>query len=708
VPAEARVDVRALFEPESVAVVGASPTNPSTRAVIANFATLGFEGRLAGVNPRYSDVVGVPCAPSLAELDFTPDAVVVAVNRDRVVSVVEDAAAVGAQAAVVFGMGFAETGPAGAARQQQLRLIADGAGMAVLGPNCQGLINFSRATPLYMDDVKPYTAGAAGLIAQSGSIATALINNRRGVRWRYAVSSGNEAAVDAADLLSYMVDDEGCRVVCMFVESIRDRDRFFAACDRAAERDLPIVVLKTGKTPASMRAVEAHSGALAVPDRLVDARFERHGVIRVHSLEEMLETANAVQTSHRPARGAIATLAGSGGQIEVVLDSAEAVGLEHASLTPETTRQIAALLPDFLEAGNPLDYYGVADEETTYPALVRLLAGDPNVDIVMAAIDQTDDPTGEGRYQLRLETALELAGTHDTLFVALEGVGGVTPPERIERAAAAGALLLSGFDTGMRALANLVAYSRRLERPRTSSRAASAPRPLPTRDTFSGATALDYLAAHGVPVVPTRRVRGADAAVAAARELGFPVVAKFGGDDVAHKTEAGGVVTGIAGEQTLRDAVARFEAAGQDEVIVQPQLSGVELIVGITRHPAFGSFLVVGLGGIWTEILGEVAIVPVGLADGEADRILTSIRGHELLEGARGTAAVDRASLVDVIETLDALAVALDAELASVDINPVIATPGGAFAVDAVIVPADPADSYEAETGGHGHLAAAG
>jgi hypothetical protein len=134
----------------------------------------------------------------------------------------------------------------------------------------------------------------------------------------------------------------------------------------------------------------------------------------------------------------------------------------------------------------------------------------------------------------------------------------------------------------------------------------------------------------------------------------------------------------------------------------------VELIVGITRHPAFGSFLVVGLGGIWTEILGEVAIVPVGLADGEADRILTSIRGHELLEGARGTAAVDRASLVDVIETLDALAVALDAELASVDINPVIATPGGAFAVDAVIVPADPADSYEAETGGHGRLAPAG
>lgn len=677
------MDVRALFEPESVAVVGASPTNPSTRAAVANFAALGYEGRLAGVNARYSEVLGVPCAPSLAALDFAPDAVVVAVNRDRVVPVVEDAAEVGARAAVVFGMGFADIGPEGAAREQELRLIAEGAGMAVLGPNCQGMINFARATPLYMDDVRPYAAGAAGLVAQSGSIATALINNRRGVRWRYAVSSGNEAVVDAVDLLGYMVDDEGCRVVCMFLEAIRDRDRFFAACDRAAERDLPIVVLKTGKTPASMRAAEAHSGALAVPDRLVDARFERHGVIRVHSLEEMLETANAVQVRHRPARGAIATVAASGGQIEVVLDSAGAAGLEHAPLTAETTRGIAALLPDFLRAGNPLDYYGVLDEEATYPALVRLLAGDPNVDIVIAAIDQTDDPTGDGRYQQRLETALELAGAYDTLFVALEGVGGVTPPERIERAAAAGALLLSGFDTGMRALAHLVAHSGRMAGRRERSRVATAADPLPTRDTFGGALALEYLGARGVPVVPTRRVRGTEAAVAAARELGFPVVAKL--DHVAHKTEVGGVVTGIADEPALRAAVARLEA---EELVVQPQLTGVELILGITRHPALGSFLVVGLGGIWTEVLGEVAIVPVGLADGEADRLLSSIRGHELLEGARGTAAVDRAGIVDVIETLDGLAVALDDELASIDVNPVIATPAGAFAVDAVIVPA--------------------
>jgi acyl-CoA synthetase (NDP forming) len=674
-------DLRALFEPTSVAVVGASPSNPSTRAAIANFAALGYEGRLAGVNPRYPEVLGVPCAPSLSELGFVPDMVLVAVSRDRVLPVIEEAVEIGAPAAVVFGLGFADTGAEGAALQRELVEVARRGGMAMLGPNCQGLINFARATPLYLDDVRAYAPGAAGLVAQSGSMATALLNNRRGVRWRYAVSSGNEAVVDAADLLGYMVDDAECRVACLFLESIRDSERFFAACDRALERDLPVVVLKTGKTEASMRAAEAHSGALAVPDRLVDARFERHGVIRVASLDELLETANAVQACRVPPRGAIATVAASGGQIEVVLDAAGAVGLEHGELSAGTKERIAALLPDFLEAANPLDYYGVADEDTTYPALVRLLADDPNVDIVIAAVDQTVEPTGDGRYQNRLETAQALAGSHDALFVALEGVGGVSPPERVEATAATGALLLSGFDTGMRALAHLVAHSRRLAHARRGARETTAAEPLPTSETFSGSGALDYLAAHGVPVVPTRRVSGADAAAVAAGELGYPLVAKL--DDVAHKTEVGGVVVGIEGEPALRRAIERLG----DDVILQPQLSGVELLVGITRHPALGSFLVVGLGGIWTEVLGEVTIVPVGLADGEADRLLGGIRGHELLEGARGTAPVDRAAVVKVIEALDAVAVALGDELASIDLNPVIAMPDGAYAVDAVIVP---------------------
>jgi acetate---CoA ligase (ADP-forming) len=682
--------VRALFEPASVAVVGASPTNYAARAAVANFAAMGFDGPVAGVNPRYDEVLGVPCAPSLRELDFVPESIVVSVNRDRVLGVIEEAAELGVRGAVVFGIGFAETGEEGRARQQELVRIAAESGMAVLGPNCQGLVNFARSTALYMDDVKPYAVGNLGLVGQSGSISTALLNNQRGVRWRYTVSTGNEAVVDAADLLAYMVEDEECRGACLFLEAIRDPDGFFAACDRALERDFPVIVLKTGKTEASMRAAQAHSGALAVPDRLVDARFERHGVIRVATLEEMLETANALQVTQRPARGALATMTASGGQIEMVLDAAEAAGLEHPVLAPDTTAQIDEILPDFLPAQNPLDWWGVADEDNACPALTRLLAADPSVEMVMSVIDQTDDPTGDGRFQQPLDTAVELAGDYpDKLFVLLESVGGVTPAERVDEVAAAGVLVVSGFDTGLRALGHLVAHSRRVSAARVERTARGTAPELPTRRSFSGTPGLEFLAAAGIPIAPTRRVTGADAAVAAAAELGHPVVAKFADDQVTHKTEAGGVITGLGDEAAVREAVARLEGAGQSEVLIQRQLSGVELILGVTRHADLGSFLVIGLGGIWTEVLGEVSIVPAGLAPGEAKAILGRLRGHELLEGARGTEPVDLDALAELVERLDALALGLGDELASIDVNPVIATPSGAWAVDALIVPAE-------------------
>ncbi|HEV7771896.1 MAG TPA: acetate--CoA ligase family protein [Conexibacter sp.] len=683
--------IRALFEPTSVAVVGASPTKLASRAALENLLTLGFEGRIGAVNPRYDEVLGVPCAPSLRELDFVPETVVVAVGRDRVVPVIEEAAEVGARAAVVFGIGFAEAGAEGLAAQQRLREVASDAGMAVLGPNCPGLMNFAHSLALCMHTVEPYEPGAVGLIAQSGSIGTALINNQRGVRWRNAYMPGNEAVVGAGDLLGHMVEDEGCRAVCLFLETIRDPERFFAACDRALERDVPVIVLKTGRTEASMRAAEAHSGALAVPDRLVDALFERHGVIRVQTLEEMLETANALQVAHRPTRGTIATMTGSGGQVEMVLDAAEAAGLEHHALAEETVAALKAILPDSLAASNPLDFWGVADADRAVPVLTEQLAQDPGTDMVVAVVDQQTSLMGGSvfRFQMPFDTALELAGRYDPLFVLLESAGGVSPAERVEEAAAGGALLLSGFDTGMRALGHLVAHSRRVAAPRAvrAAPAADGTAPLPHERSFSGAAALEHLAGHGIPIVPTRRVRGADEAVAAAVELGFPVVAKLADEHITHKTEAGGVITGIAGEADLRAAAARLADAGHEELLIQPQLTGVELIMGVTRHPALGGFLVVGLGGIWTEVLGEVTIVPLGLAEGEAERVLTGLRGHELLSGARGRAPVDLSALARILEHLDTFALAHGDTIASLDINPVIATPTGAWAVDALIVP---------------------
>jgi acyl-CoA synthetase (NDP forming) len=683
-------DLSTLFNPASVAVVGASPTNLASRAALANLCSPGYSGRVAAVNPRYDEVMGVPCSPTLSDIGFVPESLIVSVNRDLVIPVLQEAAQLGVRSGVVFGIGFAETGADGLARQEELKRLARESSIAVLGPNCQGIINFSSGAALYMDDVKPYEAGKAGLIAQSGSVATALINNRRGLRWRYAVSTGNEAVVNASDLLWYMVEDPECRVVCMFLEAIRDPASFFAACDRAAERDLPIVVLKTGTTEASMRAAEAHSGALAVPDRLVDALFKRHGVIRVHTLEELLETANALQMHHRPAHGGLATMTASGGQIELVLDAAEQVGLAHPVLQPATRDCLRANLPDFLAAQNPLDYWGVADEEAAYPALQKSLAQDPNVEIVMAVIDQTDNPTGEGRFQLPYKTALALAPKYpDKLFVLLEGVGGASSSHRVKEAAEAGVLVLSGLESGMRALGHLVDHARRgAMAPRKKLvHAAQEPSLASTQHPFSGAPAMELLAERGIPVAEWRVASGPDDAVEAADAIGYPVVAKVADMKVTHKTEVGGVIINLAGADAVREAVRQIQSAGHGDVLIQQQVSGHELIFGVTRHPHLGSFLVVGLGGIWTELLREVEIVPVGLLEGEADEILGRLRGAELLDGARGSAPTDRASLVRALECLDALAVDLGDTIASIDVNPVIATPKGVWAVDALVVP---------------------
>lgn len=687
-----RMDLRPLFAPQSVAIVGASPSNPAAHDALVNFQQLPFDGRVGAVNPRYDEVLGFPCVPSLSDLDFVPETVVACVNRDRALTTLEEAAELGSRAAVVFGIGFGERDEDGKGRQERLETVARDAGLAVLGPNCQGLINFDARIALYLNDVRPYEPGAVGLISQSGSITTALTNNERGVRWRYIVSSGNEAVVRAADLLDYMIEDEECRVVCMFLEAIRDPDRFFAACDRAADRDLPLVVLKTGRTEAAVRAAAAHSGALGAPDKLVQALFERHGVIRVDTLEEMLETAKAMQASRRPTRPHVATLTASGGHVEMALDTAAAVGLEHPRLADETVRALEQILPDFLEAQNPLDWWGVADEDEDYPKLLQVIADDPAIDIMISIIDQTLEPTGDGRFQPALDTAIELAAGRNELLVLLDGIGGVSHPENVDKVAAAGALLLSGFETGMRALRHLVEYARRAMGPRPA-RPDLAPDPNaspPRSDPFAGQAALGYLAAAGVPVVQSRTVRSLDEASAVAEELGYPVVAKSADESITHKTEAGGVITGIETPELLAKAMERLAGVGDGSVALQPQLAGIELIVGMTRHDELGSFLVLGLGGIWTEVLKDVVFAPVGLADGEAEALLRRLRGYSLLEGARGTEPVDLAAVVDIVRKLDALAIGLGDRVAGIDINPVIATPNGATAVDALVVPSAP------------------
>jgi acetate---CoA ligase (ADP-forming) len=688
-PATPRSSLEKLFRPAAVAVVGASPTNEWGRAALENLPRLNYPGKVAAVNPKYEEVLGFPCAPTLGLLPFLPDAVLVCVNSDRAVSVVEEAAELGVKAAVVWAIGFAEVGES--ERQDRLADAARAGGMALIGPNCIGLMSFTYPTPLYMDTVHPYQAGRVALISQSGSVLIALTNNKRGVRWSHIVSVGNEAVTDSADLLSYFVDDPATSVICMFLETIRDAERFFAECDRARQAGKPVVILKSGRTPAGAAVATAHSGALALPDRLIDALMRRHRVLRVETLDELLETAIAVQSPRRPRGRNLATVAGSGGIIELILDQAEPLGLAHPAFGPECSGRLRELLPGFLDVKNPLDWWGMDDVEVRYPQLLDAIAHDQGTDIVLSIGDHSFYPTGHGDDRYQFSEAQEAVAREGKVVVMLDPVDGCVPPEEAENMLEKGIISLSGVAVGMRAVRNLVSFSEpippedepaQIDTSRLASLLTDGAQPT------GGLPALEILASAGFPVAETRIAANECEAVEAANQIGYPIVLKSADPNLLHKTEAGAVILNLRTDGDVQQAARRILSGPADSILLQRHTAGAELILGLETHPQLGTFLLVGLGGIWTEILDDVSIRPIGLRKGEAEDMLRSLRGSPLLYGARGNPPVDIASLVSAINTLDAVGRELGKQLQSVDINPIIATPNGVTVVDAVIVPA--------------------
>ena len=688
-----KASLQRIFRPQSVAVVGASPSHRWGRQSLENFHSLRFPGQVAAINPKYDNIIGFPCYSSLQHMPFVPDTVLVGVNRERVVGVVEEAAEVGAKGCVVLAIGFAEAGPEGRKLQDRITEVCREAGMALIGPNCQGVINFAHPVALYMDAVQPYEPGRVALFAQSGSVIAALTNNKRGVRWSAIVSCGNEAVSGGADLIEYFVDEAHTDVIAGFVETIREPERFFAQCDRAREAGKPIIILKSGRTDAGRLAATAHSGALSLPDRLVDELFKRHGVLRVDSMEELLETAVALSSRKRPRGNRVAAVTASGGQIELILDETGKYELVHPAFARHTQDFLRAMLPDFLATSNPLDYWGIPDFQAAYPKILTALVQDPNVDVVVGIADVDHGPTGqEGREKAPLEAAAGVSAATDKVVAMVSTIDGSAPPELVEMAAARDVLLLSGIQVGLRALERLVTYSRpvpplapvRRIDDRAVQNLLEAMGDRPT----AGLEALQLLAAAGLSTVQSHAVTTEDDVIRAARAMGFPVVLKIGDPDVLHKTEAGGVLLNVASESDLREGFQRLRSVGAHVVLAQRQTSGgIEMILGLQTDPLLGTFVLVGLGGVWTEVLNDVAIRPTGLRKGDARRMIDELKSRKLLDGLRGGPALDVDALEEAVERMDTLAQGFGRDLESLDVNPVVVLPRGVVAVDALVVP---------------------
>ncbi len=740
-PSPAEIDLRPLFAPRSIAVVGASPRGWVGTTVRDNLALMHSETRIYFVNPKYGEVHGTRCWPGLASLPERPDTVILAVNPLRAARFTQEVAEAGIPSIVIPGGGVVEGGEAAAEMQRVVRDIAIRHGIALLGPNCMGSVDWTTNSTNYIGDVNPWLPrGHVAGLAQSGSVTDAFIHGP-GSRIGYSriVSIGTEAVLDLCDYLAYCLDDPETHAVMLFVEGFKRPERFLALADRALAMGKPILAVKVGRSAQAQAAAIAHSGSLAGEDRVTDAALEAAGVIRCADLDELLEQAELIAGAGRLHRSVGAGRTGvvtvSTGEASLVADLAERTGLELPPVPDRTRAAILEGLPTMGYIGNPLDPWGAADEAHAYRVAFEAFADSGAYDVLAVVHDSPfRDLPGEVVVARTVGTALaDATRDHPELlpvYVSLTA-GDISEQVKATLDAAGGMPMLRGATESMVAIARLAWWERvRAERlasgPRRPAWAALAaghvpwgadatPDPLsrsiaapPPRVALSERDSLERLAAAGIPVTAWRYVAAgaavafgaavADAVVAAWRDLGGgPVALKLDAESLVHKTEVGGVLVGLGDEAAVRAGVSALaDAAGRSGAplrgyLVEPMApGGVELIVGGRHDAVFGPVVLVGFGGILAEVLDDVAVLLAPVPDTVVRRRLERLRGAAVLRGARGRPGVDLDALAGLVGAVGRL-LASDPSITEVDLNPVIAGPGGAMAVDALVVVEAPA-----------------
>src|SRR5829696_5614640 len=549
--------LRAMLGARSVAVVGASPKFDSPgNHMVRQLIIGGFSGGAAAVNPKYDEVEGIACFPSLTEVPFAPDLVLLGVGNRRLERQMKEAVRCGARGVVVFASAL-EDPPGDPPLTERLRSIAAEAGVVVCGANCMGFADVERGLrALAFEERADLEPGNVAWISHSGSAFTALLHAQRGIRFNLAVSTGQELVTTMADYMLYALERESTHVISLFLETIRAPEDFRLALEAAAERDIPVVALKVGRTPTSRRLVTAHSGALAGDDAAYEALFDTYGVARVGTLNEMADLVELLGAERRAAPGGLATILDSGGERAHLVDAAADLGIPLARPSEETLRKVAARLEPGLPAVNPLDAWGTDnDPYNIFLECSRYLADDPDTGAFAYVVDLHSDRAERGHAW----AAERVWASTKKPFAVICGVTSAIQESAAARLRSFGIPVLEDVTSGLRAFKHL--FERRDAR-RLPSLAPPDPVPLETirrrrRALAAGeglgeASALEMLADYGVPVARTAAATDLEGVLAAAGRLGYPVALKTAA--ASHKTELGGVTLGIRDEVVLAAA----------------------------------------------------------------------------------------------------------------------------------------------------------
>ena len=686
-----------LLAPASIAVVGASAREGAFGlTTLRNVRHDGFAGPVHPVNPSYKEIDGLTCYPSIADIPGGAEHVVLSVANAGVEAAMVDAIAAGARSATLFGSAYLESDTGESKLKDRLQAIAREAGLLICGANCMGFVNYdsgTRSTWMPMPKDAWPGQGNIALISHSGTCFLALQFIDKRHRHNLCISAGQELTVTAADYMDYALEQPTTRVIALFLETVRDPEGFQAALDKAAKRDIPVVALKVGKTAKSAALARSHSGALAGDDAAYEALFDHYGVMRVDTWDDLAATAQVFSHHRRLAPGGISGIMDSGGARGMLIDLADRAGVPFSDISPETTAKLAAQLEYGLEPVNPTDVWGtgheyprvfqkcmealVADEDSAMTALYTdfgYAGWDPSehFDIATRVAAGTDKPVYLVQHWSRMQSPAAIDacvrydlpvfdGTQTFLSAMRQAM------DRRDRLAAG-----PGKPEAMPGDAVIAAWRARL----------STGLPLDENE------GLDLLDAFGIATPARRIVTGADQAIAAAAALDGAVALKTAEPGILHKSDVGGVRLNLATPEAIRAAYDDMAARLGPRCLVSAMAGrGVELASGIVVDPQFGPLVMVAAGGILIEVMKDRRFLMPPATAVDARRALDSLACRKLLDGVRGQPAADVDAVALTVARLGNLAVALGDLLAELDVNPLIAGPGGCVAVDALVVP---------------------
>ncbi|HYC44715.1 MAG TPA: acetate--CoA ligase family protein [Burkholderiales bacterium] len=707
-----RTDLERFFNPRAIAIIGASQDfGTISGQPLKHLTSHGYKGKLYPVNPRYTDVGGIKCYPSLAEVPDTPELVLILVNAARVADMLEQCGAKGVPYVIIFSSGFSEVGGGGVELQRKLAGIAEKYDIGVIGPNCQGMINIADGVFAGFGSVFgfDYEPGPVSMVSQSGGFGFSVMNlssKDGGLPFRQMVTTGNEIGVSTLDFIEYFIRDPQTEIIAGYVEGLKDAGRLIDVGEKALLAGKPILMWKVGNTEQGQRAAASHTANLGGAMALYRAAFRQKGIIQVDDIQDVVDYGRAFRCGKLPAGNRLAIITISGGAGILMTDEIIAGGMQLATLSEATLTRLREFVPSFGSLINPVDVTAAIFNDTTLiNKTLQTIVDDPGVDSI-AMVNASLQ--GDLATKVAHEIAAVAMKTEKPVF-ACWSARDVTAQEAY---AALDAARVPHYKSPVRCGRTLAALSWYAEAKRRNERQrAELPLVLErpqARELLANRTAdiaeheaKRVLAEYGIPVTKEALAGTREDAIAAAKRIGYPVAMKVQSPDISHKTEAQAVRLGLADERAVAAAydeivanARRYNADARiDGVLVQEMVKGgTEAILGVNNDPLFGPAIMLGLGGIFAEVLKDVSfrLAPVTLS--VAREMITEIKGYALLTGARGKAPADLDALADAIVKLSALAVDLKDDLAELDVNPlfVMDKGQGVVAADALIKPLAP------------------